>query len=235
MQKTIIGVFDDRVDAEEAIETLKIGDYNPSDISIVMQEEVLTDGKNSNLVDGAAAGVTSGAVIGGLTGLLVGIGALAIPGIGALLIGGPLAVALGLTGAAAATFSGAATGALTGGLLGALIGLGIPEEEARIYEERIKTGGILVAVQARMGEEEEVYMILEDGGADSIRSLALKPTHPYLDAEYPEDEMLDGDAADYINVQRDMNRPYSQPVMRSVGAKGGRSKSSKRVSAQKKT
>jgi hypothetical protein len=40
-----------------------------------------------------------------------------------------------------AALSGAAAGATTGGVVGALVGLGIPEYEAKAYEERLKTGG----------------------------------------------------------------------------------------------
>lgn len=106
-----------------------------------------------------------------LAGLLVGIGAIAVPGIGALFIGGPLAAALGLSGAAATTVSGAATGALAGGLIGALLGLGVPEEDARIYEERIKEGGILIAIPSRTGDEARAMDILEDTGADQVRAI----------------------------------------------------------------
>jgi len=42
--------------------------------------------------------------------------------------------------------AGAGIGAATGGIVGALIGLGIPEENARIYEDRIKAGDYLLMV-----------------------------------------------------------------------------------------
>jgi hypothetical protein len=65
-------------------------------------------------------------------GLLAGIGALAIPGLGPFIAAGPIMAAL----------SGAAAGATAGGVV-ALVGLGIPEYEAKAYEERLKTGGYL--------------------------------------------------------------------------------------------
>jgi hypothetical protein len=37
--------------------------------------------------------------------------------------------------------------------VGALIGSGIPEERARLYDEGIKTGGIVVAVTPRTDED----------------------------------------------------------------------------------
>ena len=60
---------------------------------------------------------------------MVGIGALAIPGVGPFIAAGPM-----MTGLA-----GPAGGAAAGGLTGVLIGMGIPEYEAKSYEERSKT------------------------------------------------------------------------------------------------
>jgi hypothetical protein len=38
-------------------------------------------------------------------------------------------------------------GAAVGGLTGALVGMGIPEYEAKRYEERLKKGNILISVR----------------------------------------------------------------------------------------
>lgn len=175
MQKTTFGVFVDKADAEEAIAELEANGLNPKDMSIVMQDQTAAQEVGSstgtNVVGGAATGATTGGVIGGLAGLLVGIGAITIPGIGALFIAGPLATALGLTGAAATAVSGAATGALAGGLIGALMGLGIPEEDAQVYEDRIREGGILVAIPTSINNYDLVYEILEEHGADQIRTI----------------------------------------------------------------
>ena len=61
-----------------------------------------------------------------MIGLLAGIGALAIPGVGPFIAAGPIMAAL----------SGMAVGAATGGVVGGLIGLGIPEIEAKRYDEK---------------------------------------------------------------------------------------------------
>ncbi|MEO6509212.1 MAG: general stress protein [Patescibacteria group bacterium] len=178
MSSMVIGVFSNRTNAESALEELKDTGYNAKDISIVMKDtaeaQEVASSTGSNVAGGAATGATTGGVIGALAGLLVGIGAIAIPGLGALLIGGPIAAALGLGGAAASTVSGAVTGALAGGLLGALMGLGIPEEDAKVYEQRVQAGGILVAVPARTGEGTEAREILENNGAEQIKSVTTK-------------------------------------------------------------
>ena len=176
--KLILGVFSEREQAEKAINGLEEAGYPAKDISIVMKDKTeahaVAENTGASVADSAVSGATTGGVIGGIAGLLVGIGAITIPGIGALLIGGPLAAALGLSGAAATTVSGAVTGALAGGLVGALVGLGVPEEDARVYEERIKAGAILVAVPLKNEPENEAQAILEAHGEDQIRNVSEK-------------------------------------------------------------
>ena len=65
-----------------------------------------------------------------------------LPGLG-LLVAGPLAAAL----------AGAGAGGLTGGLIGGLIGAGIPEERAKVYDEGVRNGGIVMGVTPRNDED----------------------------------------------------------------------------------
>lgn len=178
MAKMIFGVFAEREKAEEAINELESEGFDPKDISIVMQNhddaKEIHNNTGARVAGGVTAGATTGAVIGGLAGLLIGIGTIAIPGIGGLLIAGPLVAALGLTGAAATTVAGATTGALAGGLIGALVKLGIPEEDAKVYEDRVKNGAILVAVPAMAGKHREASSILTDQGAEQVKTVDLK-------------------------------------------------------------
>ena len=173
--KTVIGIFNDFENADEAIDELKQIGYKPKDFSIVMKDredaQKLRESSGATVADSTMTGVATGAAIGGLTGLLIGIGAIAIPGLGALLVGGPLAAALGLTGAAATTLSGAATGAVAGGLIGALMGLGLSRDEAATYEERVKEGGILLAVPTTNDRADEVRSVLEEYDSTDIKMI----------------------------------------------------------------
>lgn len=54
-----------------------------------------------------------------------------------------------------AALAGAAGGGAVGGLAGALIGMGIPEFEAKQYEEKIKDGNILMSVHTEDSKERE--------------------------------------------------------------------------------
>jgi len=172
----VFALFENREDADAAVDSLTQEHYNPKDISIVMrsEERVEAEEEGSPVAKGAASGAATGAVVGGIAGLLIGIGTLAIPGIGALLIGGPIAAALGLTGAAATTISGAITGALAGGLVGGLVGLGVPREQAEMYEERIRQGAILIAVPVRNGNERLVREVLENRNASDITAVSMR-------------------------------------------------------------
>ena len=89
----------------------------------------------------------------------MGIGSLAIPGVGPLIAAGPIMAAL----------SGAAAGGAVGGLVGALVGLGIPEYEAKQYENKVKNGNILISVHTDDSNEREAAKeIFERSNASDI-------------------------------------------------------------------
>jgi uncharacterized membrane protein len=141
-EKKIVGVFHSDQEAVNAIEGLKRQGYTSDEISVIGKNkddiDAVTEETGTKAPEGAAAGATTGGVIGGVTGLLAGIGLLAIPGIGPILAAGPIV----------ATLSGAAIGAGAGGLVGGLIGMGIPEHEAKEYDNYVNEGRILVLVDS---------------------------------------------------------------------------------------
>jgi len=156
--KRAVGVFANRHDAETAIAELKSAGFPMHKVTIIAQDAdrkadvagVNVEDKNraGNKADeGATAGALTGGTLGGITGLLVGLGALAIPGVGPIMVAGELATVL------TTTVAGGAIGAAAGGLVGALIGLGIPEERAQVYSDRVDRGDYLVIVK---GSDEEI-------------------------------------------------------------------------------
>lgn len=136
--RTVVGVFNDRARAEAAIRDLRTAGFGEDRIGVAMQDQGeqrdLEESTGSQEGGGAARGAVSGGVIGGLIGLL---GAL-VPGLGPIVAGGVLA----------STLAGAGIGAATGGLVGALVDLGVPEEDARHFDHGLRSGGILVTVDA---------------------------------------------------------------------------------------
>jgi hypothetical protein len=163
---TVAGLFNDRVDAERAIESLNSLGIHPREISILTRDpETARDiagETGAEATAGAIGGAGLGAFFGTATGLLVGMGALTLPVIGPVIAAGPLAAALGTMGASAAV--GAASGAVTGGLLGALAGWGFSVEEAEAYEDAVKRGQILVAARVPDDMAERAENILREQG-----------------------------------------------------------------------
>ena len=104
-------------------------------------------------------------VVGGALGLLAGIGALAIPGVGPFIAAGPIMGAL----------AGLGAGAAAGGIIGALVGMGIPEYEAKRYEGRVKSGGVLLSVHCDTSDEiSRAKDLLKATGAEDIASAGEK-------------------------------------------------------------
>lgn len=161
----VFGIYPDYVAVERAVEALKDAGYRNTDISALFPENVGTKDfaheKGTKAPEGASAGAGTGAVLGGTLGWLAGIGSLAIPGIGPLIAAGPIV----------ATLAGIGVGGAIGGLTGALVGMGIPEYEAKRYEGRIKSGGILLSVHADDSKwTKKAKEILERTGAQDIAS-----------------------------------------------------------------
>lgn len=170
MAKTVIGLFDSFDQAEGAVASLVRAGIGRDNVSILASErtrgvrsEAEADAAAEHATEGAAqgagVGATTGAVVGGTAGLLAGLGSLAIPGFGPLLAAGPIVSFL--TGAGI----GAGVGAIAGGLIGALVNAGVPEAQARIYEESLRRGGVLVTVEADDDTAELAADILDRHGA----------------------------------------------------------------------
>lgn len=168
IESTTIGLFDNAEHAEMAIGDLRSAGIKDTDISYVYSAEgktIVEEGDGSSVGANAAAGAGTGAILGGIAGLVVANGIL--PGIGSLFVAGPIAAALGLTGTAATTAAGALTGAAAGTLVGALTGIGVSDDEAKVYEEKVKLGSFLIAAKSSIPDK--VREIFSKHGAEEIR------------------------------------------------------------------
>ena len=139
-RRPYVGVFDDRNDAELAARDLRERGFKDDQIGYAWRDEAGKTHQEGNKAGKmAASGAGTGVVLGGL----IGAGAaLLIPGIGPVVSGGLLATAL------AGGATGAVTGAVAGGISGALVGLGIPEDEAKYYDDQFRQGRTLMTVRA---------------------------------------------------------------------------------------
>ena len=170
--RPVLGIYSTRDGAESAVDALRRAGFSSADISVLLPEDASSNGEeriagehSTKAPQGAKAGAGSGAVVGGALGWLAGMGALIIPGLGPFLAAGPLVT----------TLIGAGVGGAIGGFAGALIGLGIPEEEAKLYEARMQKGGILVAVQCDTAKQvQKAKATMEAPGAADITVSAEK-------------------------------------------------------------
>lgn len=163
--KLITGLLTNRVAAESAVDAILKRGYTRDDISVLMSDSTRTKEfalkTRSHAADGAGIGGAVGGAIGAVLAALVAVGTtLFLPGLN-LVIAGPIAAAL----------AGAGAGGATGGLIGGLIGAGIPEHRAEVYDAGIRSGGILLGVEAKSDEEvEKLEKLLEDIGAQYVRA-----------------------------------------------------------------
>jgi hypothetical protein len=161
----VFGIYSSVAAAEGAVDTLVNEGFFNDDISVLLPD---TQGsrdfaheKHTKAPEGTTTGAATGGTIGGAIGLLAGIGAIAIPGVGPFIAAGPIM----------ATLAGIGVGGAVGGLVGALVGMGIPEYEAKRYEGRIKSGGVLLSVHCDTSEEiKRAKQVLERTGAEDIAS-----------------------------------------------------------------
>jgi len=166
-RQTVGALFQSRNQAEDAINALKARGFRGDQIGIAMRDRnaqgQLIEDTGTKAAEGATTGAVSGGVLGGVLGFLVGVGALVIPGVGPIISAGVLTAAFGTAGATA--LAGAGIGAATGGVVGGLIGLGIPETEAKYFDTGLRTGRVLVTVNAA-GRIKEVVDVLQQYGGD---------------------------------------------------------------------
>jgi len=160
---TVVGVFEDRAKADQAVSELRQAGFRDDQIGVVMRHDEGTTAAAGTEHDDTHAG--SGAVTGVLAGL--GLGALAGLGVlsGVIPVVGP-AIAAGTLGV---ILSNAAAGAGIAGLVGALVGAGVPEHEAHYYQGEFEAGRTIVTVTAD-GRSDEATAVLRKYGAYDINS-----------------------------------------------------------------
>lgn len=145
--KLLTILYKNSANAEQAFNFLTASGFNKDDISVIMSDEtrnkdfkgadMTEDSLGSKALEGMGVGSAIGGAIGAVAAAIAAVGTtLAFPGLG-LVVAGPIAAAL----------AGAGAGSATGGMIGALVGSGMPDEQAKQYENDIKAGGILIGVK----------------------------------------------------------------------------------------
>ena len=169
----VVQSFAHEADAEAALRALREAGFSPDAVSVMARDagraREVADDTGADTATGAGIGAATGAGLGALGGLLVGATAVGIPGLG-ILVAGPLAAVLG----------GAGIGGVTGGLAGALAALGVSDDDAKRYEERVEAGEILIAVAAG-DREREAREILHGGSSGRAGMTAVADADTSVD------------------------------------------------------
>lgn len=139
MSNTVIATYDNAREANNAIMGLFQQGFSREQISMLTSDathrEHLAIEANTKAPEGAAAGAAIGGTLGAIVAGLTAVGTVVVPGVG-LVVAGPLLAAL----------AGLGAGGAAGGLVGGLIGAGMTEAEAKMVEDAVKNGNIVIAV-----------------------------------------------------------------------------------------
>lgn len=204
LQQRAIGIFPSYEATEIAMHELKNSGFLMDQVSVIGRDihshtQVTGVNTSSRLVDAgnlhtdeneaeetAKKGAIAGSTLGGLTGLLVGLGTLAIPGVGPVMLAGAAATAI------ATAIAGGVIGGAAGSLVGGLVGLGIPEDRAQVYSDRVSQGDYLVMVEGSDSDINLAESILSKHGihewyaydydlpSNSVRTVTTSSTRHHL-------------------------------------------------------
>jgi hypothetical protein len=153
-RKMVTAVFRDRNQANRVYTWLRDRGYTSDEINVLMSDQTRASydqhpeedeivSSRSHAAEGIATGGALGTAVGATLAAIAAIGtSVLVPGLG-LVVSGPILAA----------FAGAGAGAVAGGLVGGLIGLGIPESNARAYEQALRDGGVVIGVTPHSGDE----------------------------------------------------------------------------------
>ena len=157
--KIVVGVFRDRLEAEAALNELHEAGFPEEDTGYIIRGKRNPADDDSPVENDAdldkgstGGGILAGGTIGGILGALA---AGVIPGIGPVIAGGALV--------------GILAGGVAGGVVGTLTGIGVPEEDAKFYEEEFKAGCPLITVRAN-GRSAEAWQIMQQHDAYDART-----------------------------------------------------------------
>lgn len=159
MAKNLIGIYRTRDGVTHAVNSLLQAGFPQPSISVLMSDstrgEHFAIQEKNKAAEGAATGGLTGGVLGAIVAGLTAVASLSVPGLG-ILAAGPIVAAL----------AGGGAGAAAGGLIGSLVGLGLKEHEAKLFDDEVRRGGMLVGVAVEDHEAaERARRVFRDTGA----------------------------------------------------------------------
>ncbi|GFE70486.1 signal transduction histidine kinase (STHK), LytS [Chroococcus sp. FPU101] len=175
--KRAVGIFSDPQIVEDALNDIKASGFDMDKVSVIAKQI----DKDTQFADAQVSGHVGSKEVKGTTGIvkdtamsgviatfLVGLSSLVLPSIGPVIAAGTAAVAL-----VATVVSSGVEAASIGDLVKALVESGIPEEDAKVYSDRLIAGDPLIIVDGNAEDLEQVAAILEKR---KIQNWAIYPS-----------------------------------------------------------
>lgn len=155
----VFGLYATATSAEIALNRLIAAGYAQDDVSLLMADAYATRDTVLEASAWARYRAMMGSVIGGTLGSLRGIGSVAIPGVGPVISSGRMIGRLDTECADSIT--------------NAIASMGVPELEARHYEDCVKDGDVLLALHCEsQAETNRVATILKESGGKEVADWA---------------------------------------------------------------
>lgn len=200
-QPMVIGVFEKREKAEEALEDLRRAGFTDQQIGFLYRH-LDTQESEKKISTESALGAAAGAIGGGaLSSFLTAAAISAIPGVGPAIAGGIIFAALG----------GAALGAMAGGFVGMLIGMGVPEDEAQYYQGELEHGRTIVTVKSDERYDEARQVLKQHGAYDATERMAqLQPDDTQAQSSLPAASFHDEDTVERGTPEYNQNLPLEE-------------------------
>jgi cation transport regulator ChaB len=167
---TLSAIFQEEQQIDGVVRRLIDRGISQDEISVMgrnFQSETKITGfisKRDVILGGLRSGAIFGSLFGSFLSLLTGVGVLLIPFVGPVVAAGPIgAILLGAT-------SGAIAGSAGAGLVSVLMALGMPEEQATLYQTRLQAGEFVMMLEVPSDRTGEYKLLLESAGGKDIHT-----------------------------------------------------------------
>lgn len=166
MSKTVCAIYKNHELAAKAISVFESEGYAHDNFSILTSKESFRNSKAETeyITSKEFEGLTIGGDIGGIAGAVLGgltaAGTITLTGGAGLLAAGPIL----------SVFVGGALGASFGSVVGALVEHGISEAEARMVDEELGKGKVLLEIHVIKKTENKIGTLLKDTHPEKVFS-----------------------------------------------------------------
>jgi hypothetical protein len=156
MARTVIGIFDTRIEARKAVQELRDAGFRSEDINLITTDS--TSEVDAEPAKGALKGTGVGATLGATGGLMLSLTIVILSDVEPIMATGTLVMAL----------VGIYLGTVIGWVIGALTRKDVRKDGSGYYTEDLYRGGTLLAVRTAEDQDDQVVTIMNRHGAIDV-------------------------------------------------------------------